>query len=489
MGWNPSWGPAPRWATSRSPERPTFGPAVAKISEILGKPFLPWQRFVCDVALEVDPESGEPAYDEVIVFAQRRSGKTVLIEPVTAHRCGQPVKRSAWITAQKRDNAVKRWRDAADVMLASPLEPRLARKVSIAHEELRWRATGSKFVPFAPDEDSMHGEDPDLVWVDELWSFSLTQRRLIQQGYRPAWSVKTGQEWKMSAAGTARSGWMKHERTRGRGAVEAGGHSRIAYFEWCVPEQVGGVRVHDLEDEVLLQLVLDNHPRRDHGVRLGFLRQELADMGRSGFLRAYGGLDEDVASDETVIPGGAFGRAQVQERIPAEARIGIGLQVDPLRREAAVSVSWRDKAGRALTELVQRRDGTRWAAGYVQGLRERHEVGSVAVVNAGPARDVADELQRAGVDLVRLSQTDWVAACARFSDEITDVAEGAWPTVTHDGDPDLLAALQQAGRLPGKPWHSETGEPITVLDAHTLAVWAADHLPAVEQPARPFRIF
>lgn len=495
----PSWGPAPRWATSRSPERPTFGPQVAKIAASLGKALLPWQRFVVDVALEVDRESGEFAYDEVIVFAQRRSGKTVIIEPVTFHRCGQAARRSAWITAQKRDNAVKRWKAATDVMLASPLGSRLGRKVSHSFEELTWRGTGSQFLPFAPDEDSMHGEDPDLVWVDELWSLSLEQKKKIQQGYRPAWSVKTGQEWKMSAAGTARSGWMKHERTRGRAAVESGGRSRIAYFEWCVPERVDGMAVQDLDDERLLQVVLDNHPRRDHGLRHGFLVDELADMGRSGFLRAYGGLDEDATAQDTVISGSALARALSAVRIPADARVGIGFAVDPERREAAVSAAWRDEGGVAVTEVLQRRPGTRWLASFVAGIADRNDVGAFAVNNAGAARDVADELERPaendgfGLELLRVPSGDYAAACARFDDEISDVAEGGRPTITHNGDPDLLEALRAANRDrrlgSGRAWGSETGEPVSTLESHTLAVWAFDHMPMPEQPARPFRIF
>ena len=494
----PSWGPAPRWATSRSPERPTFGPAVAKLAKSLGKPLLPWQRYVVDVGLEVDQE-GEFVYDEVIVFAQRRSGKTVIIEPVTFHRCGQPAKRSAWITAQKRDNAVKRWRAATDVMLESPLGPRLSRKVSHSFEELMWKKTGSQFLPFAPDEDSMHGEDPDLVWVDELWSLSLEQKKKIQQGYQPAWSVKTGQEWKMSAAGTARSGWMKHERTRGRAAVESGGRSRIAYFEWCVPELVDGKPVQELDDERLLQVVLDNHPRRDHGLRHGFLVGQLAGMGRSGFLRAYGGLDEDATAQDTVIPGAALGRALSSVKIPEDARVGIGVAVDPERREASVSAAWRDAAGIAVTEVLQRRAGTRWAAAFVAGVDERNDIGTIAVNNAGPARDVADELERPvendgyGLELLRVASSDYAAACARFDDEITDVPEGGRPTVTHNGDPDLMDALRAANRDrkigSGRAWGSETGEPISTLESHTLAVWAFDHMPAPAQPARSFRIF
>lgn len=482
MDWPTRWGPAPRWATSRSPDRPTYGPAVAKVAKQLGKPLFPWQRYVVDVALEVDPDTGELAYDEVIVLVPRRSGKTVLIEPVTVWRCGRPgVRQQAWITAQKRDNAVKRWRDASDVMDREIGAPTVKQYIGAMNEALRWPATGSKFVPFAPDEDSMHGEDPDLVWVDELWSFSTVQKLKIQKGYRPAWSVKAGQEWKLSAAGTARSEWLKADRMRGRAAVESGGRSRIAFFEWCIPDVVDGVPVGELDDERLISVILDNHPRRDHGVRPPFLFQELGDLGRAAVLRAYGGLDEDETASETLIPvAGAF----TVDRIPARVRVAFGLQVDPERREATITAAWRDGAGRALTQVLDSRPGSSWAAARAAELVASNAgdnpVGAVTVLNSGPARNVADDLDRAGVPVLRVSAADYGAACADVEDQVAD------GRLTHDNDARLLAALRAAGwRRSGgsRVWASNTGEPITVLDAHTLAVWGFDHMP----PAPPVR--
>lgn len=453
----------------------------------MGKPLFPWQRYVVDVALEVDPETGQLAYDEVIVLVPRRSGKTVLIEPVTVHRCGRRgVRQQAWLTAQKRDNAVKRWRDASDVMVRQIGAPTVVQTVGVMNEMVRWPANGSRFVPFGPDAETMHGEDPDLVWVDELWSFSLAQKQAIQKGYRPAWSVKAGQEWKLSAAGTARSEWLKADRMRGRAAAESDGHSRIAFFEWCVPEVVDGGPVAELDDDRLIGVILDNHPRRDHGVRPGFLFEELADLGRAAVLRAYGGLDEDASSDETLVPAAVLAAAFTQDRIPGGVRVGFGLQVDEQRREASISVAWRDAGGRCLTQVVDSRPGSSWAAGRVVELAGSNAggnpVGTVAVLGAGMARGIADELERVGVPVMRVSATDYGAACGVVEDQLQD------GRLTHDNDGRLLDAFRVAGwRRSGgsRVWTPAAGVPITVVDAHTLAVWGVDHMPpapAVRSP-------
>lgn len=484
--WPDSWGPAPRWATPRSPERPTFGPAVARIAEKIGGPLTPAQRYVFDVALECWPGTDELVYDEVIDLEQRRAGKTYKQRPLVAWRCGRG-RSSAWITAQKREKAVARWRDVTDALLATPLRSQIHRKISNAHEVMIWKPTLSTFLPFAPNsEDEMHGEDPDLVIVDEQWSFDLAQKRMIEQGYLPAWSVKTGQAWKMSAAGTPRSEWLNLDRRRGRRAVEEGRRSGIAFFEWGAPEVVGGVPVLELPDDDLIRLVIECHPRRDHGLRPGFIANQLEIMGRVDFLRAYGNItqaDEDVPG---VFEPAVMERARSGDRIPGEARIGLSVAVDEDRREAAIGTCWRNAYGLAVTD-EKRADGTRWAASEIIRLVDAYDVGVVAVVNAGPGRNIADELGRAGVPLLRLSQSDHAAASAAFFDEFT--AER--PSVSWNGKvefSDAVAAAELKKVPSGIRWESRTGAPVTALDARSLAVWAFDHAPAEKKPRPRFRI-
>src|SRR5690606_39326101 len=68
----------PRWATPRSPDRPTLGPRVAEVAAQLGTPLMPWQQYVVDVALELDPETGQLAYREVVLTVPRDRKSTRL---------------------------------------------------------------------------------------------------------------------------------------------------------------------------------------------------------------------------------------------------------------------------------------------------------------------------------------------------------------------------------------------------------------------------
>lgn len=480
--WPASWGPGPAWATPRNHERNTFGDAVAEFANLMGTPLFPWQQYVADVALEVLPD-GSWAYDDIVITVPRRSGKTFLIKPVTAHRCGQQKRESAWITAQDGRRAKARWRATTDDLMATPLKAGLTRKIGVGVECMTWTRSGSMFQPFAPQPNGMHGEDPTLVWVDELWSFTHAQRRFIEQGYRPSFGIVPGQAWLLSAAGTPQSEWLNSERRRGREAVESGQPGRRAFFEWSAPEYLpDGRALVALSDDELVQVVVDHHPRRDNGLRADFLAGELDVMGRPDFLRAYGNITppDDV---EGAITSEALTRAQSGERIPDTGRLALGVAVDPDRRDATIGLAWRNPLGVAVTD-DKKADGTRWVAGEIIRLIDQFDISAVAVVKAGPARSVADELDRAGVPLLQLSQPDNAAAGARFMDEISTER----PTVTWNGAPTFAQAVANAEpvrRTSGLIWQSRTGSSITPLDARTLAVWAADHAPTPQPRIDP----
>lgn len=486
--WRTSWGPAPSWATTRSPERPTFGPVIAKASRLLGRPLFPWQRFVADVAGEVLPD-GSAAYSTIVMVVPRRAGKNALVEAKIFQAGTEGPRRTIWMTGQKRDNAVKRWGDLRKSLAGAKdeLVRSMARsRISQGSEVLRF-PNGSEFRPFAPDEDSMHGEAPALVLVDELWSQSLTDMKLIQAGYRPQFAFEPGQEWKFSAAGRAGlSGWLQHDRAAGRAAAMAGERSGVAYFEWSLDEdwarETADSAIADpgaLAD--LMSAVMGVHPRP--GIRRSYLEKEFR-RDPSDFLRAYAGVDDLGAGGEMPVPLHLWRQAQwVQpDMTPDGVRVGLGVSIDGDGLEASICAAWRLADGRGLVQVVERAPRTRWVVGTLARIMDQWpDVDCVAIGNAGGERDVADQLRaELGEDKVlTLSVADDKAALERFR---TGLTQG--PVIFHDGKarPDLLDALRVA-RVSRGQWEPRPGqlEPVTPLPAAHRAVWAADHLP--ERPA------
>ncbi|MET9313819.1 hypothetical protein ABZX12_18560 [Kribbella sp. NPDC003505] len=497
LDWRPEWGPAPRWATPRSPHRPTYGGELARLSRSLRLPFMPWQAYVHDVANEVDPQTGWWAYDEVVVTVVRQAGKTTLKIPLYAHRMQITPGGDLWMTAQNGKKAVTRWDKASMAMLNIPeLNPYLKRWVTVARERLRWMPTGAQLVPFAPDDENMHGESPDLVDVDEWWAFDAVAAEGLVASYSPGFLTKNAQAWKTSTMGTEESAGLNEDVKKGRAAVEMDKRTGIAYFEWSLEDEPGGIPIEELSDDQLIAECIKIHPA------IGFhpvapadkmrhhIASELKTLGRREFIRAYGNRLQSSVGGWQVIAQPQWVAAMSDRPIPPGVPVGLGFEVDPDGRDAAIAVAWRAPDGRGLVEVVKVQDGATWVAADVAALCTRWGVVQVAVQNSGPARHVADSLIAGGMEVLRLSQMDFSAASALFHSEVT--AKGM-PKTRHIGQAVLNSAVEHVTKRRTGPsgawaWRIDPSVSITALVAVTAALWAADH-PRETEELGPFRVY
>lgn len=274
---------------------------------------------------------------------------------------------------------------------------------------------------------------------------------------------------------------------QGRQAVLDGVTRGLAYFDWSIPDELGGTPVEKLPDDVLLQLVWDHHPRRDHGLRRGYLEDELR-KSRPRFLRAYGNRTQEARLDGCV-PADVWERAEASALIPEDARVGLGVGVDELGRESTIFAGWRDPvSGVAVVELVAQAAGSGWVAPRLASLDRRWDVGAVALHSTGPARAAGDTAARAGVPVLRVTTSDVAAAGTQFLEALED------ERVRHDGrrGPELTEAMRAAriNRLKAGSTVEPAGtRPVSAMEAAILAMWAADHLPVVEDPLPEFAIY
>jgi hypothetical protein len=466
---------------------------------------MPWQAYVIDVANEVDPVTGWWAYDEVVVTVPRQAGKTTLKMPTYLHRMQLVPSGELWMTAQKGEKAVARWTKATDAMLRHPeLAPDLKRWVGRSAWKLLYGPTGTVLKPFAPDDENMHGESPDLVDVDEWWAFDAVAAEGLQAAYRPGLLTRNAQVWKTSTMGTEASAGLNADVKKGRAAVEMDRRSGTAYFEWSIPDEPFGIPIDELSDDQLVEACLAVHPA------VGFhptapaakmeyqIRQDLKRPGNDGegtlsrreYIRAYGNRLQTDVGGWKVISQPQWVAAMSSRPIPPDAPVGLGFEVDPEGRTSAVAVAWRGPDGVAIVEVIKVDDGAAWVAGDVTALRTRWDVVGTAVQNAGPARHVADRLIAGGMDVLRMSQMDFSAASMQVYSEVT--AKGG-PTVRHIGQAALNAAVEHASKRRTSPtgawsWQIDPVVSMTPLVAVTAAVWAVDHPAEVEEELGPFRI-
>jgi hypothetical protein len=306
--------------------------------------------------------------------------------------------------------------------------------------------------------------------------------------------------------GTPESAGLNDDVKAGRAAVEMDRRSGTAYFEWSLADAPFGVPIEDMTDEDLVRACIEIHPA------IGFhptapaakmrhhIASELGTLGRQELIRAYGNRTADEVAGWQVISQPQWVAAMSGKAIPHGVPVGLGFEVDPDGRDAAIAVAWRGPDGRAVGEVVKVAEGTRWLADDVVALRGRWDVVQVAVQNAGPARDAADRVEalwrqiadRTGDDpdeLLRMSQPDFGAACARVHGEVT----APHPTYLHIGQPELNTAVEHVGKRRVGPlgswsWRIDPAVSITPLVAWTAALWAVDHPRETEPDPGPFKI-
>lgn len=221
----------PRWGTMRDFDRKTYGPKVARIAKALGTPLMPWQRYVVDVGLEIDPETGMLAYRGVDCTVPRQSGKTSILLPTMVWRALFRPRQRLVYGAQTGVAAREKWEDEHLPMLESarPLKGRWrVRKVN-GREALLW-GNGSIHSLLANTEKAGHGKTLDMACLDEY--FAQVDYR-SDQAVGPAMITRAdAQKWRLSTAGTSKAIPFNAMRKGGRAALDAGRRTETAFFDW-----------------------------------------------------------------------------------------------------------------------------------------------------------------------------------------------------------------------------------------------------------------
>jgi hypothetical protein len=444
----------PRWATPRTPGRRTLGPAAAAVAERLGTPYIPWQRQVADVGLELLPD-GRPAYREVVVTVPRQSGKTTLVLSVEVQRAvgWSPVhgpQRIVYSAQTGLDARKKLLEDQLPI-----LEPR--RKFlgitritrAIGSESLLW-SCGSRLVLQAASTDSGHGKTLDLGVQDELFA-DVDFRR--DQAMVPAMATRRhAQIWALSTMGTGDSAALNMKVAKGRAAVETGKTIGIAYFEWSADTD------DDPADPATWWRCM---PALGRTIGLEAVEHAYETMTLGEFRRAF--LNIATVADERVIPQTAWDL--VCDPL-VEATAGMfGLDVNPERTASAIVAAG---AGPVL-EVVDYRPGVAWLVPRCVELHRHYGVG-FALDGTGPAASEVTALQAEGVPVEVVGGTAATRAAGAFYDRIV---EGRVRIRRHQA---LDEAAAGASKLQvGDAWkwgRRKSNADIAPLVAATVALWA-----------------
>jgi hypothetical protein len=435
------------------------------VAELLGKPLMPWQRFVADVALEVDPRSGRLAYREVDLTISRQQGKTLLTLSVMVHRAlAFGGRQNIRYTAQTRNHALAKWEDEhVEMLKASPLASLFTVRRQRGQEAIKW-ITGSMHGITAPNEDAGHSETLDLAVIDEAWS---QEDARVEQGLSPTMITRPEpQLWVPSTAGTLKSAYLRGKIDAGRERLTGtrSNKSSVAYFEWSAPPEA------DPADPATWWATM---PALGWTVTEQTIQGEYERLDLPEFCRAYLNWwpDEMPAEDWTVI---AFAdwAALTDPASRIEGLRAFAADITPERSYGSIGVAGRRRDGRVHVELVDHRPGTGWMVDRLVELRRKWNPCAVVVDDKGPAGSLIAPLAAAGIEVLKPG----VGGVAHASQAFYDACALENAALRHLGQSELAAALAGARRRDlgdgGWAWaRKATTVDLSPLVAVTLASW------------------
>lgn len=462
--------PAPKYSPVRDPSLPNEGADMAHVAAALGKPFMPWQRHVADIATEHYPD-GSYKYQIVLVSVPRQSGKTTLVGPVQLCRLMKYPKQKAFYTAQTGKDARARFNDLVSLVAESPIEE-LFRVRRAAGSEGLSLPNGSSLNIFAPGPSAVHGETPLLVTLDEIWKHDEVRGNELMGAIGPAQiTVTERQIWMISTMGTALSGFMNKLVARGR-AGEAG----IAYFEWSMPEGA---------DPYAPETWRRFHPALGITMTEADLALEASRYADNPgeWLRAF--MNTITEALDPIIPRAEF--ETLADLTPADAplrsEIAVSYEAGKDNACAAVMGSWRDPDGRPCTAVIHAAPGTSWVVPFVRMLAREWRPAVIAADDGGGTRRLTDELTNPteqnghcppAVEVMTIGARDHGTACDRW---LTDARDDK--LLRHDGSRSLMTAVANAviGKMSGGiTFHRDNSTaPIPSLIASAVGLWAYDH--------------
>lgn len=436
----------------------------------LGKPPMPHQAHIFDIAFEIDPETGLLAYSEVVVIGPRQAtGKTELLLPVMTHRCvGFDDTLAAWsqqqfgvrvpapgpqrvlYTAQTTDKAREKWRDSHLERLnrskyRRDFRPRLQRNT----EAFIWK-NGSMWSPGSTTgKTSGTGDTIDLGVIDESWSRPDSRTEL---GMRPAMMTRPWRQlWQVSMIpGLSRAlpgqwPYLRHKRQVGRARVGADVRRGMAFFDFTAAEGL------DPGDP---QTWWSCMPGLGRTVTERVVAEDFEAMDLVDFCAEYLGWEPvETAPRWTLIRQETWrGRLDRESRIVGARAFAPVITDD--RSSACIGVAGHRADGQWHVEVVEPggqvapgASGIDWVERRVVELVAAWKPCTVVINPARPEASLIVPLRNRGIDVTTPNQREVAGACGRFFDATGETATPERPPavwVFHLGQPELDRSLAGA---------------------------------------------
>lgn len=426
----------PRFGTARNYDRPTRGPDVEAHALILSRQrFMPWQRYVVDVANELDPDTGLLWYDAVVLIVPRQQGKTTLLEPtlVTAARRRPDI--DVVYAAQDRQMARRR-------LLDELVDKRLSRRRELAGQ---WRArrsngaegivwaNGSRISTVANTDEAGHGLTLDLAVIDE--AFAHDDLTIVTALDPTTLTRPDPQLWVVSTVGDGTDGLLLHYQDVGTAALHDP-TTRTAFFEWSATDD------DDRNDPAVWARCM---PALGHTITADRVRTRLGRLDADVIDRAY--LCRRPTIDLTSkLPQEAWIDCEAPDVHPAPPYV-LAVTVNTDRTATAIAVAGVGDEPGTVAVAVDRRPGVTWTAAELAALTDRLRPELVIADRRSGAGTVIDAATHRGVTVTELGPADVVTYAGTLFDLVDD------RLLRHPATPELDECAARALTRPlGEAW-------------------------------------
>jgi hypothetical protein len=438
---------------------------------------MPWQQYVADVVMEIDPATGRLAYQEMGLTVPRQSGKSTWIEAKSAHRCSATnffgSRQHVVYTAQTRQKAREKWEEdfLADLKASAAFRARIRPHLGNGNEHVRF-PNGSRFGLESSTEKAGHGPTVDEAYEDEAFAH---QDWRLEQAFGPAMITRRNKllAWISTAGWLDGSPYLADKVALGRMAVLDGRQSGLAYFEWSAPEDA------DPGDPTTWYGCM---PALGYTITEDAIRAEYEKARDSGrlneFKRPY--LNQWVpkgVADTWQKISEADWAASADTASQIEGRVALAFSMERDGASASVAVGGRRPDGRGHGELTDPpQPGTAWLIGRLLELTDKWDP-CVLVMNGGGAAPAFEKelIERGyrtkpepGKRLLQVTgMREYAQACGALAE---DVKNDRW---RHLGQKPLTDAAAAAGTRPlADAWawsRDKSAADISPLEAVTLA--------------------
>lgn len=439
----------------------------------MGKPYMPWQQYIADVAGEVD-HNGNLCYKKVVVTVPRQSGKTTLVLSMLVGRAEAGDRfggrQTFYYAAQTREKAreklVKEY--IPEIQATKALRGRYKSRIANGSEGVTFYSSGSTLSLTATKIDSGHGSVLDCGVLDE--AMSQVDDTVVGGAWEPATVTRpNAQIWIPSTAGHQGSTYFRELVDQARTAVERDAGYGIAYIEFSADEKAPGF---DPYDEDMWRRVMP---------ALGFTQtiEAVRSIAHGGmklptWKRAH--LNIWVSKETPAVldvDKWAFCRKPGTERL---TRPVLTIDVSADRKNTSIAMGAMCKVDgviKPMVRLIDYRPGTGWVVDRILAHREKYDVAKVVIDGAGPVNSLLEDLQNEYVDTHVMTAREMSGACGSIYDAIEDLK------LIHFGEPALeLAVAGAEKRTLGDAWAwtrkaavEGTQTDISPLVAITVALW------------------